>query len=123
MQNMDLYYDFSGQKFGYPLSLSINGFSRNIFSRQSNLEISYVLKGEYEAITTQFSYVLKERELIVIAPHDIHMLHKKDQNDPGIILTIHIDFSRMTDAMAGNFHNVFSTAVCTDTRNKKTILS
>lgn len=118
MQNMDLYYDFSGQKFGYPLSLSMNGFSRNIFSRQSSLEISYVLKGEYEAVTTQFSYVLKEREMIVIAPYDIHMLHKKNPDDTGIILTIHIDFSRMTDAMAGNVRSGFSTAVCTETRNR-----
>ncbi len=122
MQNMDLYYDFSGQKFGYPLSLSINGFSRNIFSRQSSLEISYVLKGEYEAVTTQFSCVLKERDLIVIAPYDIHMLHKKSPNDPGIILTIHIDFSRMTDAMSGNVHTRFNTAVCTQTRNRESYL-
>ena len=43
MQNMQHYYDFSGQKFGYPLSLSINSFKRQVFSRQSSLEISYVL--------------------------------------------------------------------------------
>ena len=48
MQNMQHYYDFSGQKFGYPLSLSINSFKRQVFSRQSSLEISYVLKGAYE---------------------------------------------------------------------------
>ena len=45
MQNMNYYYDFSGQKFEYPLSLSINQFDRHVFSRQSSLEISYVLKG------------------------------------------------------------------------------
>ncbi len=118
MQNMELYYDFSGQKFGYPLSLSMNGFSRNIFSKQSSLEISYVLKGVYEAVTTKFSYVLKERDMIVIAPNDIHMLHKKDAKDDGIILTIHIDFSRMTDAMAGNVKSGFSTAICTETKNR-----
>lgn len=122
MQNMDSYYDFSGQKFGYPLSLSINGFSRNIFSRQSSLEISYVLKGEYEAVTTQFSCVLKERELIVIAPYDIHMLHKKNPTDTGIILTIHIDFSRMADSMVGNLHTGFSTAVCSETRNRESYI-
>ena len=121
MQNMDFYYDFSGQKFDYPLSLSINGFSRNIFSRQSSLEISYVLKGEYEAVTKEFSYVLKEREMIVIAPDDIHMLHKKN-DDNSIILTIHIDFSRMTDAMVGNVHDAFSTAVCTNELNSKTYI-
>ena len=44
MQNMNYYYDFSGQKFEYPLSLSINQFDRQVFSRQSSLEISYVLK-------------------------------------------------------------------------------
>ena len=48
MQNMNYYYDFSGQKFGYPLSLSINQFNRLAFSRQSSLEISYVLKGRKE---------------------------------------------------------------------------
>ncbi len=122
MQNMDLYYDFSGQKFGYPLSLSINGFSRNIFSQQSSLEISYVLKGEYEVVTTQFSYLLKEHEMVVIAPYDIHMLHKKAPSDAGIILTIHIDFSRMTDAMAGDPRTGFRTAVCTETRNRDTYL-
>lgn len=122
MQNMDFYYDFSGQKFGYPLSLSINGFSRNIFSRQSSLEISYVLKGEYEAVTTHFSYVLKEHDMIVIAPYDIHMLRKKHPDDTGIILTIHIDFSRMSDAMAGNINASFHTVVCTETRNRDSYL-
>ena len=38
MQNMNYYYDFSGQKFEYPLSLSINQFDRQVFSRQSSLE-------------------------------------------------------------------------------------
>lgn len=52
MQNMKYYYDFSGQKFGYPLSLSINSFQRQVFSAQKSLEISYVLKGEYEVITS-----------------------------------------------------------------------
>ncbi len=119
MQNMDLYYDFSGQKFGYPLSLSINGFSRNIFSRQSSLEISYVLQGTYEAVTTDFSYILNERDMVVIAPYDIHMLHKKNPNDTGIILTLHIDFSRMADSMVGDLHTGFRTAVCTETRNRE----
>lgn len=32
MKDMNGYYDFSGQKFGYPLSLSINGFSQNVFT-------------------------------------------------------------------------------------------
>ena len=32
MQNMNYYYDFSGQKFEYPLSLSINQFDRQVFS-------------------------------------------------------------------------------------------
>jgi hypothetical protein len=30
MQNMNYYYDFSGQKFEYPLSLSINQFDRQV---------------------------------------------------------------------------------------------
>ena len=33
MQNMNYYYDFSGQKFEYPLSLSINQFDRQVFSK------------------------------------------------------------------------------------------
>ncbi len=119
MQNMELYYDFSGQKFGYPLSLSINGFSRNIFSRQSSLEISYVLKGTYEVVTTEFSYTLQERDMVVIAPDDIHMLHKKEPGDAGIILTIHIDFSRMAGAMVGDIHTGFRTAICTEQRNRE----
>ena len=49
MQNMNYYYDFSGQKFNHPLSLSINSFDRKVFSRQTSLELSYVLKGSYEA--------------------------------------------------------------------------
>lgn len=68
MQNMKYYYDFSGQRFGYPLSLSINSFSREIFSRHNSLEITYVLKGEYEVITENFSHIIKEHELVIIAP-------------------------------------------------------
>ena len=119
MQNMNYYYDFSGQKFGYPLSLSINGFSRSVFSRQSSLELSYVLKGEYEAVTADFSCSLKEREMVVIAPDDIHMLCKKQGTEKeGIILTIHIDFARMTDAMAGDRKKVFRTVVCSEEKNR-----
>lgn len=118
MQNMNYYYDFSGQKFGHPLSLSINGFSRSVFSRQSSLEISYVLKGEYEAVTADFSCALKEREMVVIAPEDIHMIGKKQERD-GVILTIHVDFSRMTDSMAGDRKKGFQTAVCTEEKNRE----
>ena len=35
MQNMNYYYDFSGQKFEYPLSLSINQLIDKFF--QDNL--------------------------------------------------------------------------------------
>lgn len=123
MQNMNYYYDFSGQKFGYPLSLSINGFSRNVFSRQSSLEISYVLKGEYEAITADFSCLLKEREMIVIAPDDIHMLCKKPgSEEDGIILTIHVDFSRMSDSMTGDVRKAFRTVVCTEEKNRESYI-
>lgn len=116
---MNYYYDFSGQKFGYPLSLSINGFSRSVFSRQSSLEISYVLKGEYEAVTADFSCLLKEREMIVIAPDEIHMICKKQGKEKeSIILTIHVDFSRMTDAMAGDRKKGFQTVVCSEEKNR-----
>ena len=79
MQNMNYYYDFSGQKFEYPLSLSINQFDRQVFSRQSSLEISYVLKGSYEVITEKMSTVIYEHELAIIAPNDIHMLKMNEK--------------------------------------------
>lgn len=119
MQNMNYYYDFSGQKFGYPLSLSINGFSRSVFSRQSSLEISYILKGEYEAVTADFSCMLKERDLIVIAPDTMHMIcPKQEACGEAVILTIHVDFSRMSDAMAGDRTNAFHTVVCAADKNR-----
>lgn len=118
MQDMNYYYDFSGQKFGYPLSLSINGFSRSVFSRQSSLEISYILKGEYEAVTTEFSCSLKEREMVVIAPDEIHMICKKQEKE-GVILTIHVDFSRMTNAMTGDRKKAFQTVVCSLEKNQE----
>ena len=34
MKDMNGYYDFSGQKFGYPLSLSINGFSQMFYKAE-----------------------------------------------------------------------------------------
>ncbi len=100
MQNMRYYYDFSGQKFGYPLSLSINSFSRQVFSRHSSLEITYVLKGEYEVITENFSYTIKEHELVIIAPNDIHII-RPNSKEENVILTIHIDFSLFPPAMIG----------------------
>lgn len=59
MQNMQHYYDFSGQKFGYPLSLSINSFKRQVFSRQSSLEISYVLKVPTKQLQSILQQVLR----------------------------------------------------------------
>lgn len=119
MQNMNYYYDFSGQKFGYPLSLSINGFSRSVFSRQSSLEISYILKGEYEAVTADFSCMLRERDLIVIAPDTMHMIcPKQDACPETVILTIHVDFARMSGAMAGDSTNAFHTVVCAEDKNR-----
>ncbi len=127
MQNMNYYYDFSGQKFGYPLSLSINGFSRTVFSRQSSLEISYILKGAYEAVTADFSCTLKERELIVIAPDTMHMICPKQEagkeEKETVILTIHVDFARMSDAMAGDCQNAFPTVVCTEDKNRDFYIS
>lgn len=111
MMNMSDYYDFSGQKFGYPLSLSINSFDRHIFSRQNSLELSYVLQGEYQIVTEKFTSKLSKGELLMIAPGDIHLItHKKD----GVILTIHIDFDRMTSAMSGNSTEAFSTMIVTN---------
>ena len=75
MQNMNYYYDFSGQKFEYPLSLSINQFDRQVFSRQSSLEISLCFKKEVmKLFTEKMSTVIYEHELAIIAPNDIHML-------------------------------------------------
>ena len=106
MQNMQHYYDFSGQKFGYPLSLSINSFKRQVFSRQSSLEISYVLKGAYEEVTEHFTAGIKEHELVIVAPNDIHMIRQMD-NDKSVILTLNIDFSRFSAGMCGNIKEAF----------------
>lgn len=116
MQNMQHYYDFSGQKFGYPLSLSINSFKRQVFSRQSSLEISYVLKGAYEAVTEHFTASIKEHELVMIAPNDIHMI-KQMNSDKNVILTLHIDFSRFSSSMCGNVEEAFESMICTRTKN------
>lgn len=116
MQNMDYYYDFSGQKFGYPLSLSINSFERVVFSRIPSLEICYVLKGEYEVITEHFSGLLREHELALIAPDDIHKIccHGKGEN---VVLTIHIDFSKLPDSMVGH-RKSFLSMICTENCHK-----
>lgn len=113
---MNYYYDFSGQKFGYPLSLSINGFDRQVFSRQTSLELSYVLKGEYEAITEHFSCPVKEQELLLIAPGDIHMIRQKGTGE-NVILTIHVDFSRFAKPMAGDVEDAFESMLCTKEKN------
>ncbi len=108
MQNMNIIMIF-GQKFGYPLSLSINQFNRLAFSRQSSLEISYVLKGSYEVITESMSTVIYEHEFAFIAPYDIHMFKMNEQES--IILTLHIDFSYLPHYMVGDiddsFHHLF----------------
>ena len=116
MQNMNYYYDFSGQKFGYPLSLSINGFDRQVFSQQTSLELSYVLKREYEAITEHFSCPVKEHELLLIAPGDIHMIRQKGTGE-NVILTIHVDFSRFAKPMAGDVEDAFESMLCTKEKN------
>lgn len=112
MQNMNYYYDFSGQKFGYPLSLSINSFDRVVFTRIKSLEICYVLKGEYEVITEHFSGYIKQHELVMIAPDDIHKICKHAANE-NVILTIHIDFSRLPVSMVGDVHESFVSMICT----------
>lgn len=116
MQNMNYYYDFSGQKFGYPLSLSINSFHRKVFSRETSLEITYVLKGEYEAITKHFTYPLKEQELIIIAPKDIHMI-RPVQGEENVVLTIHIDFALFPWSMVGDIKDSYESIVCTKEKN------
>ncbi|MEG2330641.1 helix-turn-helix transcriptional regulator [Anaerorhabdus sp.] len=121
MQNMNYYYDFSGQKFGYPLSLSINSFDTQVFARQSSLEISYVLKGEYEVISEHFTSSLKEHELVLIAPNDIHMMHQTGQQE-NVILTIHIDFACMAGAMVGNNDKAFESLICTKQQNFKLLM-
>lgn len=92
MQNMNYYYDFSGQKYNHPLSLSMNSFDRKVFSRQTSLEISFVLRGSYEVVTEHISHVLREQELVVISPNEIHILKKIDPDS--VILILHIDFDR-----------------------------
>lgn len=109
---MNYYYDFSGQKFGYPLSLSINSFERQVFSRQSSLEFSYVLKGAYEVVTERFSQELGEGELVIIAPEDIHMIRGTGEGEHAI-LTLHIDFSCFPPAMVGNARETICSRLCT----------
>lgn len=116
MQNMKYYYDFSGQKFGHPLSLSINSFARQVFSQQSSLEISYVLQGEYDVITPAFSRTIGAHQLVIIAPNDIHMLTQHDRPNC-VILTVHIDFDRIPEMMVGNIYKSFVSMVCTPTEN------
>lgn len=120
MQNMNTYYDFSGQKFGHPLSLSINGFDRQVFSQQTSLELSYVLEGRYEVITEGFSHLLNRHELALIAPGEIHMIRKApgaENSAASVILTVHIDFERMPEALVGQVDGLFSTMVCTEAEN------
>lgn len=116
MQNMKYYYDFSGQKFGHPLSLSVNGFARQVFSQQSSLEISYVLQGEYDVITPRFSRTIRRHELAVIAPNDVHMITQHGRADC-VILTVHIDFDRIPETMAGGVRDSFVSMVCTACEN------
>lgn len=82
MQNMNYYYDFSGQKYNHPLSLSMNSFDRRVFSRQTSLEISFVLKGSYEVVTEHVSHVLREQELVVIAPSFVGPYYAKEAPRP-----------------------------------------
>lgn len=120
MQNMNAYYDFSGQKFGHPLSLSINGFDRQVFSQQTSLELSYVLEGRYEVITEGFSRMLDRHQLALIAPGEIHMIRKApgaENAAASVILTLHIDFERMPEALVGQVEGLFSTLVCTEEEN------
>lgn len=116
MQNMNCYYDFSGQKFGYPLSLSINSFDRQVFSRQSSLEISYILKGEYEAVTEHFTAPIKEHEMVIIAPDDIHMIRQLG-TEKNVILTLHIDFSRFAAPMVPDVDDAFESMICNRENN------
>mgnify|MGYP000222988964 CR=1 FL=1 len=97
------------------LSLSINSFDRKVFSRQTSLELSYVLKGSYEVITEHISHSLTEQELAVIAPDEIHILKKLQPES--VILTIHIDFERIPENMLGSCKNLFHTILCTPVSN------
>ena len=118
MQNMKYYYDFSGQKFGYPLSLSINSFSRQVFCRHSSLEITYILKGEYEVITENFSHIIKQHELLIIPPNDIHII-RQNSSEESVVLTIHIDFSLFPSSMIGDISNSYESIICNKTNNYK----
>ena len=115
MQNMNYYYDFSGQKYNHPLSLSMNSFDRKVFSRQTSLEISFVLKGSYEVITEHLSQKIHEQELVVIAPNEIHILKKIDPDS--VILILHIDFDRMPETLLGSCEHIFFTTVCNSGTN------
>ena len=117
MQNMNYYYDFSGQKYNHPLSLSMNSFDRKVFSRQTSLEISFVLRGSYEVVTEHISHVLREQELVVISPNEIHILKKIDPDS--VILILHIDFDRIPDTLLGSCRNIFYTTICNLQNNRQ----
>ena len=72
-----------------------------MFLQGRAMELSYVLCGEYEAVTEQFSTIVHKEELILIAPYEMHLLRKRCGKDDGKILTIHIDFDRMPESMTG----------------------
>lgn len=118
MQNMEYYYDFSGQKFGYPLSFSINSFDRQVFSRIRSLEICYVLKGEYEVITEYFTDIIHEHELVLIAPDDLHKISKHFDGE-NVVLTLHIDFTLLPYSMVGNVKESFVSMICTEQKNAR----
>ena len=69
MQNMNYYYDFSGQKFEYPLSLSINQFDRTSFFKTIFFRNFLCFKKEVmKLLHEKMSTVIYETELAIIAP-------------------------------------------------------
>lgn len=113
IQNMKYYYDFSWQKSGYPLSISINSFNRQVFSKHNNLEITYVLSGKYQVITENFSHTIKEHKIVIISPNDIHII-RQNSKEENVLLTIHIDFSLFPSAMLGEIDSSYESIICTE---------
>lgn len=93
----------------------MNSFDRKVFSRQTSLEISFVLKGSYEVVTEHVSHVLREQELVVIVPNEIHILKKRDPDS--VILILHIDFDRIPETLLGSCDHIFFTTICNSETN------
>lgn len=69
----------------------------------NHLEIIYILKGNLEVQINNSKYLIKENELIVISPKDIHSTAHKESNT-GILLQIPFEFLEDNIEDINNIH-------------------